>query len=259
MSDGFDPNPATGGHPSAHLRAAPTLDEGTTRPPGPLSAVFPADADLPTDVVSYGPDIANESVFRLLGNLEGKRVLELGVAGGATTIAMARQGAHVVAVDPSLHRIEQARLACDRAELKAELHQSDLAEVAFVRADTIDAVVAVYSLAGVEDLDRVFRQVHRVLRPLGPLVLSLPHPAYVVAKGGSYFDNTPVPFETVAGRGAEHPRTISEVFTSLGRANFRVDTLLEPEPGSGPRSAFWEDTMSDVPATFVIRARKEGL
>ena len=33
------------------------------------------------------------------------------------------------------------------------------------------------------------------------------------------------------------PRTIVELFTSLGRANFRVDTLLEPEPRRPPVTA----------------------
>ena len=56
------------------------------------------------------------------------------------------------------------------------------------------------------------------------------------------------------------PRTISQLFTSLGRANFRVDTLLEPEPAAtGRRSATWHDHMRYVPATLVLRARKQGI
>ena len=53
---------------------------------------------------------------------------------------------------------------------------------------------------------------------------------------------------------------IAQLFTSLGRANFRVDTLLEPEPStSGRRSGSWHDHMRFVPATLVLRARKQGL
>ncbi len=264
MTDGTEPpdmpDLTTGGHPSAHLRqvAEPVLEVlqgGAVDPGAPLSSRFPTEVDLPTHVVSYGPDIADESAFRLLGTLEGKRVLELGAGGGASTVAIARQGAHVITVDPSLERLDQVRFACETAEVKAELHQSDLAELAFIRADQIDVALAVYSLAGVDDLDRVFRQVHRVLRPSCHLVIALPHPAFNVVRAGSYFDNAPVPYDG----GVEHPRTIGEVFTSLTRANFRVDTLLEPEPSEGPRSTLWDDHMSEVPATLVIRGRKEGL
>ncbi len=117
----------TGGHPSAHLRQVTypvfeLLKGGSMDPDAPLSSVFPGDANLPDTVVSYGPDIANESSFRLLGSLEGKRVLELGASGGAITVAMARQGAHVITVDHSLQRLEAVRLACEHAEVKAELH-----------------------------------------------------------------------------------------------------------------------------------------
>ena len=60
--------------------------------PRPFSATFPAEATLPHHVVSYGPDIPNERAYRLLGNVEGKRVLELGCRGEQASIALAHQG-----------------------------------------------------------------------------------------------------------------------------------------------------------------------
>jgi hypothetical protein len=117
----------------------------------------------------------------------------------------------------------------------------------------------VYALASVRDLDRVFRQVHRVLRTDAAFVISLPHPAFALTQARSYFDDLPTPWETDDARGEAYQRTISELFTSLTRANFRVDTLLEPEPRAAPRSRFWVDAMARAPATLVLRARKEGL
>ena len=55
----------------------------------------PAWVDLSTDIVQYGPDIPTEADLRLLGNLENKRVLELGCGGGPNAVAMAKQGARV--------------------------------------------------------------------------------------------------------------------------------------------------------------------
>lgn len=268
MSDAPHDEP-TSGHPSAHLRpAAP--HEAPAAPP--LSAVFPTGASIPHDRVSYGPDIPDESTYRLLGNVDGKRVLELGSGAGQAAVAMAKQGAHVISVDRSHHRLELVRTACEREEVKVELHQSDPAELAFVRADTIDVVLSVFTLATVEDLDRVFRQVHRVLRTECPLVFSVPHPAYTMITPDDdprrlarrYFDRTPRPLAASEAGGAELegvevPRTISEIFTSLVRANFRIDTLIEPEPAEGRHSSLWTETMAWVPATLVIRARKEGI
>ena len=107
-------------------------------------------------------------------------MLQLGCGSGAEAIAMARQGARVISVDPSLHRIETARANADAAEVKIELHQSDLAELPFLRADSLDLALSVYALANVDDLDRVFRQVHRVLHTECHLVFSMPHAAYAM-------------------------------------------------------------------------------
>ncbi len=185
---------------------------------------------VPLDL-SYGPGAPPESEARLLGVLAGKRVLVLGCTEADVPVALAEQEAKVVAVDPSAERIDEARVRAERAGVQAELHHVDLAELAFVRANTIDAAVAVLSLAEVEDLDRVFRQVHRVLRPQGPLVLSLPHPAAVLTEGRSWFE-----------------RSVADVFTSLVRTSFAVDVLLEPVPAPGAR----------FPRTLVVRGRKLG-
>ena len=70
-------------------------------PPLPIAS-YPADAAVPTDVVAYGPDIPDESSLRLLGPLDGRRVLLLGCARGHTSVALASQGAHVIVVDTDL-------------------------------------------------------------------------------------------------------------------------------------------------------------
>lgn len=226
----------------------------------------PGGAELPTDVVTYGFDIPREDQLKLLGRVEGKRVLDLGCGTGHNAIALARAGAKVIAVDPSADQVASARAACEREGVKVELHHAPLAELAFVRADTIDAVVSAYGLVAVDDIDRVFRQVDRVLKPEHHFVLSLPHPAFALVdadqperrSGRSYWDTAPI--TGAEGQAPDLPRTISALFTSLGRANFRVDTLLEPEPVSGaPRSRGWRPAMEQVPATLVLRARKQGI
>lgn len=245
----------TAGHPSARVRALPDPDPAT---PPRLAAEFPAEASPPPGVVVHGPDIPDERTLHLLGHVQGKRVLELGGGAGHNAVALAQQGAHVIVVEPSPRRLERVRHHCDEHGVRAELHQSDLADLAFVRADTVDLALSVFALASVPDLDRVFRQVHRVLRAEAPFVFSLPHPAFGLAQGGTYFDDLARPWETDDARGNEVPRTIGEIVSGLARANFRLDALLEPEPVAAPRSPFWTDAMARAPATLVVRARKEG-
>jgi ubiquinone/menaquinone biosynthesis C-methylase UbiE len=181
---------------------------------------------------------------------------------------MAKQGAKVIAVSDETDLAARTRDAAEREEAKVEVHQSDLAEIPFVRADSIDAVVSIYALASVSDLDRVFRQAHRVLKTDQPLVLTIPHPAASMFDPTSkeplrlrrsYFEQRPRQWTHRGRVGLEHTHTVSSIFTSLTRANFRVDTLLEPEPPAGaPRSPYWTELADWVPTTLLIRARKQG-
>src|SRR5580698_4719438 len=142
------------------------------------AAAYQAGAELSTSVAHYGPDIPTEADLRLLGDLKGKRVLELGCGGAQCSIAFAKQGAIAIGVDFSAAQLAHARALCDQEEVRVELRQGDLADLAFLRADSIDLVFSAYAFGYVEDLNRVFRQAHRVLKVGAPLVFSLTHPAY---------------------------------------------------------------------------------
>jgi len=81
-------------------------------------------------------------------------------------------------VDFSAEQLAFARRLADRESVRIELREGDLADLAFLRAETIDLVFSAYAFGFVEDLGRVFRQVHRVLKGDAALVFSaLPHGA----------------------------------------------------------------------------------
>jgi SAM-dependent methyltransferase len=233
-----------------------------------FSVAAPAGRVLPLDAVSYGADVPGETELRLLGNVEGKRVLDLGCGAGHNEIALAKQGAKVIGVDPSADQIAEARQEAEAAGVKVELHHGSLAEVAFVRADGIDVALSVFGLATVSDVDRVFRQVHRVLKPEAPLVLALPHPAFALIDPEdpelrvrrSYWETAAILTSGAEDGDVDQPHTVSQLFTSLLRANFRIDWIIEPQPAANtPRGPHWTPAMTMIPATLIIRARKQGI
>jgi SAM-dependent methyltransferase len=223
-------------------------------------------SDLPADIAPYGPDIATEAELRLLGDVKGKRVLELG--GARSSVAFANQGATAIAVDTSEARLAQARAIMEREEVRVELRRGDLADLAFLRADSVDLAFSVLALGTVEDLNRLFRQVHRVLKVGSPLIFSVVHPVWALIGAGrgpltvtrSYFDRAPMHLDFPgAETEAQYPHTIEEIYGGLARASYRVDPILEPEPrAGGPRSPEWTDAFRFVPRTLIVRARKEG-
>lgn len=217
----------------------------------------------PDEDIHYGPHIATERGLRLLGDLRNKRVVELGCGAYSGCIAFAALGAIAIGVDPSSEHLGEIRRTANEREIRLELRQGDLADLAFLRADSVDLVFAAYTLGDVEDLGRVFRQVHRVLRVGAPLVFSLPHPITRVIElhgddplrlSRSYFDPAPSP-----GDDGTRSYVLSELFTLLTRASYRVDAIVEPEatPG-GPGDRDRSPALAYVPGTLVVRARKEG-
>jgi SAM-dependent methyltransferase len=225
------------------------------------STAHPFARDRTTDHVSLGPDVPSLD-RRLFGDLRNKRVVDLGCGMGHGAVALARQGAKVIGVDPDAGQIVHARALADGHKVKVELHHADLADLAFCRSASVDLLVSTYALAGVEDLDRVFRQAHRVLTPDAPFVFSLPHPFTTLlhrAGDGSIRVARPTTSRLPLGDGPmlTYPHQFGDLHTSLTRANFRIDLLLEPEPD--PRTQAYNPAAGWLPTTLVVRARKVGI
>jgi SAM-dependent methyltransferase len=199
----------------------------------------------------YGANVADESELRLCGDVAGKRVIELGIPTAATSltpsavtpnsVTAAIAGAKAMALDPSPQAIAAVRAAADRAEVKVQCHQGDLADLGFATSASVDLVVASHTLAGVDDLPRLLRQVHRVLKPGAPFVVAMTHP--VAAMFGSN-DHT-----AIAAYGA-NSTTFTELYMSFERSNFRLDVVHELNDHR-VREAFF-------PSVLIVRARKQG-
>lgn len=197
---------------------------------------------------------------KLLGEVAGKRVLELGCGDGARAVELARAGASVLVVDPSGDAVAAMRARAATAEVRIEAHVGDLADLASWRGDSVDLAFAEGSLGGLADLGRVFRQVQRVLRAGAWFAFTLPHPF------GFCVDADPEPegslplarpylarsyFDIEPANGA-HPHQVAAVFAALNRAGFRVDLINEPEPTPTARGR------ALVPTDIVWRVRKVG-
>ncbi|MDO8361724.1 MAG: class I SAM-dependent methyltransferase [Actinomycetota bacterium] len=189
----------------------------------------------------YGPHVADDGELRLCGDVAGKRVIELGIAQEPNSIAMAIAGAKAIAVDADQRAIATLRAAAERAEVRVECHQGDLADLGFATSASVDLVVAAHSLTAVDDLPRVLRQVHRVLKPGAPFVVATTHPV------AAMFTNDAT--ATYAyGAGAS---TFAELYMAFERSNFHLDMVHEL-PDRRVRDPL-------CPSVLVLRARKQGV
>jgi SAM-dependent methyltransferase len=182
--------------------------------------------------ISYGDGIPTDAELRLSGDVSGgKRAVELGVSDWFNAVEFAQAGAKAIAVDPDADKIAEMRSRADAAEVSVQCHATDLADLGEITSGTVEVVVASHTIEKVDDLSRLLRQVHRILIPSMPFLISVTHPFAVVS------DNAPY---------GSTARSIEDWFTSLNRSNFRVDQLREV------------GTIGNVPSTLILRARKEG-
>ncbi len=182
--------------------------------------------------ISYGDGIPTDAELRLSGDVSGgKRAVELGISDWFNAVEFALSGAKAIAVDPDVDKIAEMRARAEAAEVSVQCHATDLADLGEITSGTIDVVVASHTIEKIDDLSRLLRQVHRILIPSMPFLISVNHPFSVVSDAA--------PYGTTA-------RSISDWFTALSRSNFRVDQVQEVGlAGNGP-------------STLIVRARKEG-
>jgi ubiquinone/menaquinone biosynthesis C-methylase UbiE len=189
----------------------------------------------------YGDHVADDSELRLCGDIVGKRVLEVGIASTSNAITMAAAGAKAIAVDPSAEKIARLRAAAESAEVKVECHTGELADLGLVSSGSIDLAIATHSLDEVDDLPRLLRQVHRVLKPSAPFVVALRHPV------AAMFDaNDPMPRRRYGAASI----TFSDLYMAFERTNFHFDALYELNSRNAREPI--------APAVLVLKSRKQG-
>ena len=191
----------------------------------------------------YGNDVADETELRLCGDLSGKRVIELGIAPRSNALAMAALGAKAIAVDTSGERIAALRSAAEVAELRVECHRAELAELGMVASTSVDVVISAHSIGGVDDVPRLLRQVHRVLRPGASFIVAMRHPVAAMFDG----DDPGRPAQPYGGAGL----TIGELYMSFERSNFHADVIHELNDRRTRQPL--------APSVLVVRARKQGV
>ncbi len=189
----------------------------------------------------FGANVADDNELRLCGDVNRKRVIELGIAPNPNAVAFALAGAKAIVVDPSAERIAAMRADAERNETRVECHLGDLADLGFVTSASVDLVLAAQTMSPTDDLPRLLRQVHRVLKPGASFVVSMTHPVAAMFDPGD--PNVRRPYGQRGG--------IAELYMAFERSNFRLDVIHEL-PDRRQRDPL-------VPSVLLLRARKQGV
>ncbi|MDZ4718793.1 MAG: class I SAM-dependent methyltransferase [Roseiflexaceae bacterium] len=128
-----------------------------------------------TDFYAWGAlSAADDYAFGLLGDLHGKRVLDLGCGDGANAIRLARAGAHVIAIDLSIGMVAATRKRVEQAGLASAVDAQQMSAEHLGFADgSFDAILG-HSVLHHTDLRITRREVHRLLKSAGKAIFLEP-------------------------------------------------------------------------------------
>lgn len=191
------------------------------------------------------PEGLREAEAGLLGELAGRRVLEVGCGSAPCARWLAGRRARVVGLDISAGMLRHAVRAARETGIAVPLVQADAGRLPFADASFDLACSAFGAVPFVADSAAVMREVARVLRPGGRWVFAVTHPMRWIfpddpGEAGlivtqSYFDRTP--YVEVDARGVptyvEHHRTMGDRIREIVAAGLVLEDLVEPEWPAG--------------------------
>ena len=227
---------------------------------------YQKDSKIPIDV-HYGPGSPNEKYFKLLGNVRGKKILEIGCGGAQCSIDFAKQGARVIGIDISNEQLKFAKTLAEKNKVNIKFYQGDIKSLHQIKSNSQDIVFSAWALHYVDNLEKCFKEVYRVLKKGGVFVFSLDHPFFrtTIKTKESYFktgEYTEI-FSDKKKKFVAYTHTISELFNLLIKARFFVEKIIEPDSRKkhkgDPWYNLWDFTakrLKMLPPTIIFKARK---
>ncbi|NUR09595.1 MAG: methyltransferase domain-containing protein [Nocardioidaceae bacterium] len=215
------------------------------------------------------PEGVRESGAQVLGDVSGRRVLEVGCGAAQCARWLTTRGAEAVGVDLSLRQLQHARRIDEDSGVAVPAVAATATALPFADA-SFDVVFSAFgALQFVADAALAVAESARVLRPGGVFAFSVTHPVRwsmpddPTAEGlvvtSSYWDRRAYVETDDDGTVtyAEHHRTLGDWVTLLADAGFRLTRLLEPEWPAG-HDRVWAGWGPDrgrlLPGTAIFRA-----
>ncbi len=226
-------------------------------------------------------EILNPCIERLMGNVQGRRILDAGCGDGYLSKYYAQKGADVVGVDFSPTLIEISKKHAQKNKIRFLV--GNLCELKDFQNEEFDIILCNLVLLNLDCLNECVLEFHRVLRPKGFLIFSIVHPAFNVYGPGQwklgekdprsrrrrgkhfvmdeYFVEKEyrVRWKTRKGEGFPQEfsffhRTISTYVKTLLNAKFRLTAFEEPRPRNN--QPFFEREHR-IPFFLVMKAKKD--
>lgn len=235
-----------------------------------LAAEWDALAESRLDQLVRGQDVSfshilSPTIQRLLGEDDGDSLLDVGCGIGFLTAQLAQKFGRVVAIDPSVHSIELARIF---AKSQGNIRFEPVSVEEFSSEDDrFSVIMANMTLMDVSDLAAALRAMARLGRGGGRLIFSITHPffwpaywGYVDADWFVYSEEIYIEAEfrianASTGLLTTHVhRPLQAYVESVIEAGFSISQILEPIAPAAVQSVY-RDGWGRVPRFLIFDCR----
>lgn len=194
----------------------------------------------------WGPEGLTEAEAGVLGDLDGRTVLEVGSGAGQCSRWVRSRGGRAFGLDLSFRQLQHGRRLDEQTGIRVPAVRGTATQLPFAD-DSFDVVFSSFgALQFVSDIRAAVAEAARVLRPGGRLAFSVTHPTRWMfpddptetglVASQSYWDRTPyVEVDPATERVCyvEHHRTLGDWVALLAGCGFAITALLEPEWPAG--------------------------
>lgn len=217
----------------------------------------------------YGPLAPTEDELQLLGDIKGKRVLDIGCGSGHSLKYMRdNHASEMWGLDLSHSQIKAAEELLSDDDVT--LFEAPMEENPGIPENHFDIVYSIYALGWTTDLDQTLANVYSYLKDGGIFVFSWEHPLYnrIQQTGGNLIFSQPYHSEGPYDHEAwTHPAImqqfkVSTYLNTLIKKGFLIENVIEEvrlsQEDVERHSNRWYsfDKASYLPTTLIVKARK---
>lgn len=244
------------------------------------------DSHLAND--TYHEKVIMPRLFRMLGVIERKDILDLACGQGHVSRVLMKGGARVTGVDISSELITLAKVENDREKFKEGKLQSIVYfaspshKLEMMKDQSQDIIICVLAIQNIEKVAETFNECSRVLRKDGRLFIVMNHPSYRIPQGSAwgfdeaqgiqyrrvdqYLSEAKIKIDMTPGKaiGKEHTvsfhRPLQYYSKFLEKSQFAISRIEEWEShkksGKGPRQHAEDVARKEIPLFLALEARK---
>lgn len=121
---------------------------------------------------SYQTKVIEPNLIRVLGDVKGKKILDIACGEGYFSGLLAEMGAKVTGLDIGEELISIAK----QKYTKPAFHHMRAEDVGTLKREQFDIAICVLALQNIEDIKAVFQGIASILRPGGRFIFVLNHP-----------------------------------------------------------------------------------